>query len=69
MIQKSRDDIVAWLTAYVHERHHASWAGDRVALADFGIDSLSAVDLVCELDRWLATSVPADFISGIADTH
>ncbi|MDB5956953.1 MAG: aminotransferase class-III [Ramlibacter sp.] len=69
MIAKSRSDVVAWLTAYVHERHQAAWAGDRVALADFGIDSLSAVDLVCALERWLGIPVPTDLLSGVTDTH
>lgn len=62
-------DLVAWLTAYVRERHHATWSGDRVALADFGIDSLSAVDLVCALERWLGIPVPTDLLSGVTDTH
>lgn len=65
---KNKPEIIAWLRAHVLKERNVNWQGERVALADFGIDSLSAVELVCALDRWLGAEVPSDFLVGIADT-
>ncbi len=66
--QKSRAEISAWLARHVLDQQQRVWAGQRTVLADFGIDSLSAVELLCALDRWLGVAVPADLLADVAHT-
>lgn len=65
---KTKQDIAAWLRDYVLAKHNVQWNGECVALADFGIDSLSSVDLVLALDGWIGRPVPSDFLAEVADT-
>jgi acetylornithine/succinyldiaminopimelate/putrescine aminotransferase/predicted amino acid dehydrogenase/acyl carrier protein len=68
---KTRREIADWLRACaagLRSEHPVEWDGDCVALADLGIDSLAAAELVCSLEDWLGVDVPSSFLDGLADT-
>jgi acetylornithine/succinyldiaminopimelate/putrescine aminotransferase/predicted amino acid dehydrogenase/acyl carrier protein len=65
---KTRQEINAWLKARVLEQHTTVWSGKCTAIADLGIDSLSAIDLVGAIEQWLGVAVPSAFLSELTDT-
>lgn len=68
MSLKTEQEIAAWLRVYVLAKQNVKWGGECVALADFGIDSLSSVEMTLAIDSWLGVAVPSDFLAQLTDT-